>query len=33
MTSSVRTGSIRSNGSMVSRSLRKVCVLPSERAT
>src|SRR6476620_6292411 len=33
MTSSVRTGSTRSNGSMVSRSLRKVCVLPSERAT
>src|SRR5215213_5139400 len=33
MTSSVRTGSTRSKGSMVSRSLRKVCVLPSESAT
>src|SRR5690349_8495160 len=29
MTSSVRTGSIRSNGSIVSRSLRNVCWLPS----
>src|SRR5918998_1526921 len=33
MTSSVRTGSSRSNGSIVSRSLRNVWVLPSESST